>query len=103
LKRRPNGQFWSGGIVNYTHEQLYYQVELAIEAGLIEGGLLDPDGVYVRKLTHQGHEFLDAARSETMWNKAKDTLQKNAGALTLEGLKAALSVLMKHAASGMGM
>jgi len=38
-----------------------------------------------------------------MWNKAKDTLQKNAGALTLEALKTALAMLMKHAASGMGM
>jgi hypothetical protein len=103
VEETPYGQFWSGGIENYTHEQLYYHVQLAIETGLIEGGLLDPDGFYVRKLTYEGHEFLDAARSETMWNKAKDTLQKNAGALTLEGLKAALSLLMKHAASGMGM
>jgi len=102
VEETPYGKFWSGGIPDYTQEQLDYHVELAIEAGLIEGDLLNPHGFYVRKLTYAGHEFLDAARSETMWNKAKDTLQKNAGTLTLEGLKTALSILMKHAASGIG-
>jgi len=33
----------------------------------------------------------------TLWAKAKETVTKSTGALTLEGLKIALSTLVKHA------
>lgn len=93
----PSGRMWSAEISGYTHEQLFYHVELADEAGLVEASLLEPDGFVVKRLTYTGHEFLDAARSDTNWNKAKETVLKNAGTLTLEALKVALSVLMKRA------
>ncbi len=51
---------------------------------------------------YEGHEFLDAARSDTIWSKAKATVMKNAGTLTLEALKATLAILMKHAATRIG-
>jgi hypothetical protein len=53
----------------------------------------------VQRLTYEGHELLDAARSDT---KAKATVMKNAGTLTLEALKATLAILMKHAATKIG-
>lgn len=99
----PSGRMWSGQIPGYTQDQLDYHVELANEAGLIDASLMMPHGFVVRRLTFAGYEFLDAARSDTMWNKAKDTLLKNTGTLTLEAMKTALSVLMKHAATSIGM
>jgi hypothetical protein len=47
------------------------------------------DGVCWRpkRLTYSGHKFLDAARSDTVWHKAKAVTLKSTGTLTLEGLK----------------
>ena len=47
-------------------------------------------------LTYEGHEFLDAARNDTLAAKAKATAIWDAGALTLEGLKITLTTLIKH-------
>jgi hypothetical protein len=98
VEEAPYGSMWSGEIPGYTHQQVMYHVELADEAGLLEASLLEPDGFVVRRLTYAGHEFLDAAREDTIWNKAKQTLLNNAGALTLEAPKNALSILMQQAA-----
>jgi hypothetical protein len=47
------------------------------------------------RLTYSGHEFLDAARSDTVWQKAKAWALKSTGTLTLEGLKLALPHVVK--------
>jgi len=44
--------------------------------------------------------FLDAARKDTIWTKAKDTVTKNTGALSLEALKLAFGVPIKHTITG---
>lgn len=54
----------------------------------------------IDRLTYAGHEFLDAARQDTLWQKAKQMVLKNAGTLTVEALKIALSHLMQSAAQG---
>jgi hypothetical protein len=53
------------------------------------------------KILWEGHEFLDAARSDTVWAKAKERVISTTGTLTLEALKAALSFVMKQAIAGM--
>lgn len=51
-----------------------------------------PHKAFIKRLTWEGHEFLDAARNDTTWRKAKDKFLKPAGAWTfsllLEFLKA---------------
>jgi hypothetical protein len=49
---------------------------LLIEAGLAEGHLVNSNvdgivGAILYRLTWAGHDFLEAARSDTVWNKAK--------------------------------
>ena len=44
----------------------------------------------VLRLTYEGHEFLDAARSDTLWNQGKRAVMQDTGVLTLEGLKICL-------------
>ncbi len=84
-----------------AREELYYNAQLAQEAGLIDARFLpNSDEFHVLRLTYAGHEFLDAARNDTLWVKAKETVTKNTGTLTLEGLKIALSTLIKHALGG---
>jgi hypothetical protein len=76
---------------------------LAHEAGFIDARFLPGStDFHVLRLTYDGHEFLDAARSDTLWNKAKENVITKTGTLTLEGLKIALSTLIKHALGGSG-
>ena len=40
--------------------------------------------VYPFSLTWQGHEFLEASRNETIWNKAKEIIKSKTGALSMD-------------------
>jgi hypothetical protein len=51
-------------------------------------------------LTYAGHEFLDSARSDTVWNKAKEKLLSTSGTITLEALKVLLPKMIIKLASG---
>jgi hypothetical protein len=84
-----------------SREELYYNAQLAQEAGLIGARFLPGStDFHVLRLTYEGHEFLDAARNDTLWAKAKKTVTRDAGVLTLEGLKIALPILIRKAISG---
>lgn len=57
-----------------------------------------PSGVVIDRLTMAGHDFLEAARDETRWNKAMITVkEKGGGAVTIGVLTQVLSALMKQA------
>ena len=38
-----------------------------------ERGLIETDGYLIRRLTWEGHEFLDNSRSPEVWNAAKES------------------------------
>ena len=85
-------------IEGYTEEQIGYHVLIMIEARLLEGqevtdlGSPCPVGM-VTRMTWHGHDFLDACRDETRWNKAKGVVGKIGGA-TFEVFKQVLTQLM---------
>ena len=68
------------------------------EAGLIDAaiapgshrGQMRIAAVRVHGLTWAGHDFLAAAKSDGIWNKAKDTLVKKGIPVTFEVMKALL-------------
>ena len=69
------------GLENYSQQQVLYNLLLMKDAGLIEAYFLEgndvlPMGVRNVRLTWVGHDFLDAARDDTIWNKAKDKFLK---------------------------
>lgn len=86
-------------IPNYTQEQINYHAYLLGEAGL--ANIIDmtcnesesPQAL-VRSLTWVGHEFLDSARENNIWNQAKDKIDKIGGA-TLPIWTALLTELIK--------
>ena len=85
----------------YSEEEQYYNAKQAQDAGLIEARFAPGStDFHVLRLTYAGHEFLDAARNDTTWAKAKETVLKNTGSLTVEGLKIVLSALIRHALGG---
>ena len=51
---------------------------------------------HVLRLTWAGHEFLDQVRSDTVWEKTKALVLKNTGSLSLEAVKIALPMIIKH-------
>lgn len=89
-------------VAGFSEEEVCYHAHLAQDAGFIEATFLPGTTEFmVKRLTFAGHEFLDAAREDKLWNKAKHTVLSNAGTLTVEALKTALSLLMQQAARGM--
>jgi len=89
-------------IPGYTEKQVLYHCALAIEAGLLSGQTIpdaegQPYGVIVQRLTWAGHDFLDASRSETLWQKAKDQILKSGGSWTFEVVQTLLTELAKRA------
>jgi hypothetical protein len=101
-KLPASGNWFTIRLDGYTQEQLSAHVMMAHDAGFVEAKFLPGTTEFlVKRLTYAGHEFVDAAREETLWNKAKDNVLSTAGTLTLEALKIALSALMQQAARGM--
>lgn len=72
-------------------ELVSYHVKLMHEAGLLEGMDLTTRAGFCwlpTSLTWTGHEFLDAARNDTVWNKALSTLKDKAPSVPFEIVKA---------------
>ena len=56
---------------------------LLLDAGLIEGEVIatfgGPPRLWIRRLTWGGHEFLDAARNDTVWAKVRSWVVEKGG------------------------
>jgi len=97
------GGFDTVVIPNRNKEEVAYHIYLLDDAGLIEAVTVsDGDNTqwYAKHLTYEGHEFLDAARDQTRWAKAKDKVESTTGTLTLEALKIMLGMLIRQALTG---
>lgn len=86
----------------YTDAQVGYHAYLLMDAGLARGQEVTSDGseapeAMLVNLTWEGHEFAEAARDETRWEKAMGIVTEKGGAITIDVLKNLLSSLMKAA------
>jgi DNA-binding transcriptional ArsR family regulator len=82
----------------YTEEQVQYHIMLLNEAGLvvaIDASSLQDICWIPQRLTWQGHEFLESARDNTIWNKAKGIMAKTGG-FVFEVAKPLLISLLKQ-------
>jgi len=103
IEKLPANGKWTGiEVEGYSPEEVAYHIRLAQDAGFIIAKFLvdEADIFMVERLIYTGHEFLDAARQDTLWQKAKEIVLSNAGTLTVEVLKTALAMLMHKAAQG---
>ncbi|HEY2413893.1 MAG TPA: DUF2513 domain-containing protein [Pirellulaceae bacterium] len=86
----------------YDEAALSYNAWLTQEAGLTAG--IDPcwsdsdpyPAVFLRRLTWQGHEFLDAARNEPRWKGVMGKVKSAGGGVTLAVLQSLLSDALKQ-------
>lgn len=88
----------------YTEDQIKYHKALLIEAGLADGNIRYssrknseiPDKVYIKRLTWEGHEFLNKARNDSTWEKAKKHVINQSLSLSFDALKIALNYVIRN-------
>ena len=81
-------------IENFSKEKVNYHVMLLAKANLIEAEKYVNSCGTERlpiSLNMQGHDFLEAAKNETIWQKAKTHIQNKGGVLTFDVAKAVLA------------
>ena len=88
-------------ISGYSDNQVAYHVKILSEAGLLNAqdvSSCGPDGFdwIAGSLTWQGHDFLDAAKDDTIWDKAKTTVFKPTASFTFDLLLEWLKVQAKE-------
>jgi Hypothetical protein (DUF2513) len=87
----------------FSEEEISYHAMLLMQANYIEASrTIFRDRVMYKPttLTWAGHEFLDAARNENIWNKAKTLITEKGGSMAVELLKTVLFELMKRQVLG---
>jgi hypothetical protein len=89
-------------IEGYSDDDVAAHAYLMKEAGLAEGPeithLESPQRqAWATRLTWEGHEFLDLARNDTNWAKAKEKAGKAAGETTFTIWKAILVEIARQA------
>lgn len=80
---------------DFPEERAYeysYHVELLLEAGLLHGEMSKTLGrhaqsFWVDRLTWEGHEFIDAIRSDAVWNKTKSSFVRGGLTMTFDLIK----------------
>jgi hypothetical protein len=70
------------GIKAFSPEEIGYHDHIMMQEGLIEPADIKSKGLtgVARSLTWKGHEFLDLAREQERWNRAKAVIAKVGGA-----------------------
>src|ERR1044071_1514383 len=93
----PDGPHRMPPMTGYSADLVAYHLKLLAQAGLIEvhdSTTIGSRELLPKCLTWQGHEFLDAARDETIWRKAKQRITAATGTVSL----AVLQDLLKQVA-----
>ncbi len=89
-------------IEGYSEEKIVYHVYIMKQGNLLDAEPMItaastiPEFFYEIRLTWTGHEFLDAARDETIWKKAKSMAQEKVQSTTFGVLIQVLSSLAKN-------
>lgn len=91
-------------IPRYKPEQITYHIGQLHENGLIKAGrhvIYGGDYQYekweIYKLTWEGHNFLDAIRADTIWEKTKDKMSEKGYDMPFEMIKDVALGLIKAA------
>lgn len=102
FEAKPNDAMDSRPVVpEYTDLEVKYHLLLMYEAGLLRA---EPElsktsriiKVHPFSLTWNGHEFLDAARNDSLWRKATSTVSSKTGTISFAVLQALLISLAKE-------
>ncbi|KDN29998.1 hypothetical protein VFDL14_04485 [Vibrio fortis] len=91
----------------YSNLQLEEHYHLLFEAGLVRCETICSNSTPSRvvkvipfSLTWEGHEFADAVRNETIWEKAKEKIISQVGGLPFDVLKGVLIGMCREVVQG---
>lgn len=89
-----------GGVGGYDACIVAEHVELLLDAKLVEGEVQhfygdEPPDARISRLTWSGHEFLAAARNETVWRKVLGIVKAQGGSVPFQ----VMQTLLQQAAS----
>lgn len=95
------------GFDQYDEATVSGHAALVIEAGLAKGSVVRDyrgvaTGAVLQNLTWEGHDFLDAARDDTLWKKAREKFLKPGASWTFDLLKEWLKLEIKQKLLGGG-
>lgn len=76
--KRPG--FGDLGDNGHDPEAIQYHVQLMHDAGLIVADELVPGQWWPERITWAGHEFLDLARNDALWERTKRDIESRVGA-----------------------
>lgn len=98
-----DAEYWVPAIEieGYTPQQIGYHSYLIADAGLAKGidvSTLDDmlPNWQLSHLTSAGHDFADAARSDSTWSKATTIVKDKGGGFTIDILKQVLVRVVKN-------
>jgi len=78
-------------------DTVHYHIQLMHDAGLIIADELVPGQWWPERITWAGHEFLDLARNEDLWHRAKRAIETAAGAAPFQVLQELLARNVREA------
>ncbi|MCX7008420.1 MAG: DUF2513 domain-containing protein [Kiritimatiellaeota bacterium] len=86
---------WTENWGDHSADEACYHLALLIEAGLLDGNVTETEYqqipfVMMNRLTWEGHDFLDRAKNENIWNKAKTKIKEVGGSVSIELMKKVL-------------
>jgi hypothetical protein len=91
VEAQPTGHPWSARpLLDYSLEDVVAHVRLIADAGLVEARFLGPIGngaAMVLRMTNDGHDFLEASKQLTFWEKAKQRLKSGGLPVTVYAMK----------------
>ena len=91
----------------FKNEEVFYHKYLLIDGRFAVGNVLwgqDNDGnaaisdAAISRLTWEGHDFLDAARNDSIWKSAMSKVKSIGGSVSVDIVKAILIALIKEKA-----
>ena len=88
LEEKSDETLWEKPLLDgHSEFEVMYQLILMHEAGFIRSERSATESgrsikVYPTGLTWKGHEFLDAAREDSVWNRAKAAVLEKTGSLS---------------------
>jgi Hypothetical protein (DUF2513) len=81
----------------YSDEQVNYHLDLLDQVGFLEVKKLINERHMVRNLTMRGHDFLDNAKNESVWNKTKAVIKDHGGSASMQVILEVLkATALKH-------
>jgi len=100
VEQQPVDALWSARpMLDHNQAEVVEHVKLLQEQGLVEANCIDFVDAVIHRITNSGHDFVEAARPQTRWQKAKDRVAAQGVPLTINSIRFALDVLIKDALS----